>query len=219
MAGSWEIREQRKVLLYSIHTEITTMAWAAGFRNLILPGSYTFLSGMPYDHARNSAVQQFLASPFEWLFSLDSDVIPPRDAILRLLAHNQPIISGTYFRRSPPHGVPVAIKDGKWVDRYRPGEILEVDLVGAGCLLVHRSVWERVPPQRVGKQWFDWRVDLKGTGAYPDHECMSEDFTLCQHWRKHGLRVLLDTGVVCRHAGLSQAVPGALVPLETMPAA
>lgn len=214
MPGSWEIKAQRKVLVYTIHTDLCTMAWAAGLRNLIIPGTYTFLSGMPYDHARNAAVHQFLASPFEWLFSLDSDVIPPPDAILRLLGRNVPIISGVYHRRSPPHGVPVMIRNSQWVTKYTRGEVLEVDLVGAGCLLTHRSVYERIPPQRPGKPWFDWRVDLKGTGVVPDHECMSEDFSLCMHWKKHGLKVLVDTSVQCRHAGPAQAIEGAMVPLE-----
>jgi hypothetical protein len=99
---SWEIKAQNKVLVYTIHVDVTTMAWAYGFKNLIIPGQFIGLSGMPYDHSRNAAVMQFLSGPWEWLFSLDSDVIPPRDAILRLLAHNQPFISGLYNRRSPP---------------------------------------------------------------------------------------------------------------------
>lgn len=219
MPGAWEIRASQKVLLYSIHTETTTMAWAAGFRNLVLPGSFFFLSGMPYDHARNAAVQQFLHSPYEWLFSLDSDVIPPPDTILRLLSHNQPVISGLYYRRSPPHGLPVMIRNGAWLTNYPPNTVQEVDLVGAGCLLVHRRVFEQVPAQRPGKPWYDWRVDLKGTGLGHDGECMSEDFTWCAHIKKHGYRVLVDTSIKCRHAGYGQAVQGGIVPLETMPAA
>lgn len=211
---SWEIKEQRKVMLYSIHCESTTMQWAAAFKKLILPGDFHFYTGMPYDHCRNTAVQNFLQSPYEWLFSLDSDVLAPPDAILRLLSHGQPIISGLYSRRSPPHGVPVMIRNGQWVTSYSPGSVIEVDMVGAGCLLVHRSVFEKVPPQRPGKPFYDWRVDLKGTGVVPEETCLSEDFSWNIHCRRHGYKILVDTGCVCKHIGAAEFTHGNVEPLK-----
>lgn len=221
MVASWEIKAQRKVLVYTLHTELVPIAWAAGFRNLVIPGSYTFVTGMPFDHARNHAVQQFLASPFEWLLSLDSDVVAPPDTILRLLAHNQPIISGMYCRRSPPHSVPVAIKNGQWLNGFQPGTVQEVDLVGAGCLLVHRSVFEKVPPTRPdgSKRWYDWRVDCKGLNLFPEESCLSEDFTWCVHVRKFGYKVLMDTSIACKHVGLFETGLGTARPLDHNPAA
>src|SRR5262245_51915746 len=93
------------------------------------------ISGMPFDNARNHACEVCLGEGFENLFFLDSDVIPPHDAVLRLLAHNKPFISGLYSRRSPPVSLPVMIKDGGWITNYNPGSIVEADMVGSGCLL------------------------------------------------------------------------------------
>lgn len=215
MPGSWEVKANNQVLCAILHTEVTTVAWSFGLRNLIIPGQIIPLCGMPYDHARNNAVHQLLGSSFEWLFFLDSDVIPPRDAILRLLAHKQPFISGVYARRSPPVGVPVMLRGHNWITEYPANSIIEVDLVGAGCLLMHRTVFEKLPPQRPGKPWFDWRVDMKG--ILPEGECMSEDFTLCIHYKRHGGRVLVDTGVVCRHVGFGESRPGSFGPMDTTP--
>ena len=215
MSGAWEIKASQKVLVYTIHVDTTTIAWAYGLKNLQIPGSFFGLAGMPFDMARNSAVQQFLNTSYEWLFSLDSDVIPPRDAILRLLNHGLPIVSGLYCRRSPPHGVPVMIKGGRWVTQFTPGSMVEVDLVGAGCLLTHRSVFEKVPHQRPGKPWFDWRVDLRGLGVVPEDTCTSEDFSWCQHVRRHGYKIYVDTSVQCRHVGAAQATYNSMVPLES----
>ena len=217
MPGAWEIAPS--VLAYTIHTDTTTVAWAYGLRNLIIPnGECLGLAGMPFDHARNTACQHVLERGFEWAFSLDSDVIAPRDAVIRLLAHNQPIISGLYNRRSPPHAIPVMIKDGQWVVNFPRGHVIEVDLVGAGCLLIHRSVLERflTKPGRPGKPWFDWRVDLKGHA--PGHECLSEDFSFC--WRaksEFGYKILVDSSVECRHVGLAEATYGAFGPLNCSP--
>ncbi len=173
------------------------------------------ISGQPYDDGRNAGVMMGLQSGAEWIMSLDSDVIPPHDTIFRLLRHNKPIVSGMYCRRSPPHGVPVAIKNGAWVTNFVVGDLVEVDLVGAGCLLVHRSVYENVPPQRPGKPWYDWRVSLKGTGIVPEETCLSEDFCWNYHVRQHGYKIYLDTSIQCRHVGFSMATLGNMLPLET----
>lgn len=221
MPGAWELKDQYKVFMYSIHVDTTTIAWAVGFKNLIIPGTYQFYAGMPYDHARNTAVQQFLASPCEWLFSLDTDVIPPPNAILRLLSHGKPFISGVYHRRSPPHGLPVMIKGGGFMTAYPPNSLIEVDYVGAGCLLIHRSVLERLPPHpgREEKRWFDWRVDLQNkANPPPREECLSEDFVLCRRVKRElGIPVLVDTGCVCKHVGHAEFMYNNTKPLELPP--
>lgn len=218
MAGAWEIQET--VLASILHTDVTTIDWSFGLRNLILPGGFSPIAGMPYDHARNAACQQTLECGADWLFFLDSDVRPPADTVLRLMARRQPIISGVYARRSPPVGLPVMMRNGQWVTDYEPGSIIEVDVVGAGCLLIHRSVLEKFKENPLGKErgkpWFDWRVDMGG--LLPPGEAMSEDFCFCLHARRQfGYRILVDTGVQCKHIGFSEARVGSFGPLQVTP--
>jgi hypothetical protein len=220
VSGSWELKANRQVLAYTLHTDTVTLAWSCGFRNLIIPGGFLPLAGMPFDMARNTACKACLEQGFQWLFSLDSDVIPPRDTILRLMAHNRPIISGVYCRRSPPHGVPVMIRNRQWVTQYPPNSLIEVDYVGAGCLLIHRSVLEQMPPQRpeAGKTYFDWRVDMLGLGIRPTEDCLSEDFTMCVHAKKTlGIPTIVDTSIMCRHVGYSEVIYNSMLPLSTNP--
>lgn len=215
MAASWEI-DHRSVLMAVIHTETTTIAWANGLRNLILPGRNAIIypSGMPYCHARNSACMAALEFGASHLFFMDSDVIVPPDTVLRLLSHDKDVVSGVYCRRSPPHGVPVAIRNGQWLTQFRQNALEPVDYVGAGCLLIKRCVLEQMKPLAPGKHWFHWRVDLKGTGI-PDNECLSEDFAFCSEVKKQlGVQVYLDTGVQARHVGFSQATLGNLLPMH-----
>lgn len=218
MAGSWEILKRPSILCAILHTELTTVRWAFGLRELVFPGPHHVagIAGMPFDHARNAACQQVINSDIDYLFFLDSDVVPPPDALLRLTARRLPVVSGVYCRRSPPHGLPVMQRNGDWV-RNLPEKgkdpMIEVDVVGAGCLLIHRKVLEQVPPQRQGKPWFDWRVDLQG--IFPPQDCKSEDFTWCDHIRKHGVKVMVDTSVRCLHIGSAQADLGSLSPLVT----
>ena len=152
MPGFWEMENQFSVLCAVLHTDQTTITWAFGLRGL-LPGHMPVmgLSGMPFDMARNTACMRTLEGGFDFLFFLDSDVVPPVDAVMKLAKHNLPIVSGLYCRRSPPHAVPVMIKNGQWVTQFKPGSMVEVDVVGAGCLLIKREVLEKCPPQRPGK--------------------------------------------------------------------
>ncbi len=215
MPGYWEI--QPTVLVCTLHTDVTTMAWAYGLRNLIVPGQVFGLAGMPFDMARNVACQQALQAGADYLFFLDSDVIPPKDTILRLMKHDLPIVSGIYCRRSPPHAVPVMIRNGQWVTEYPANSLIEVDYVGAGCLLIRRDVLEHFPPidDKRGKRWFDWRVDM--AGLLPQGEALSEDFSFCLAAKRCGLKVIVDTGIQCRHVGFGQSTFGSFVPLDTTP--
>jgi len=219
--GSWELKDRNKVLCAILHTDNTTIAWAFGLRNLIIPGPVVGIAGMPYDHARNAACMRALEMGVQYLFFLDSDVIPPADAVLRLLAHNQPITSGVYFRRSPPHGIPVMLKRHKtgaveWVKSLPPSGLMEVDLVGAGCMLIRRDVLEKMSPIEPGHHWFCWRVDRQG--HLPPGECLSEDFAMNLHAQRHGFKIYVDCSIRCRHVGLASAGPevGQFQPCEVI---
>lgn len=220
MPGAWEIPVHGSVLCGILHTETTSMAWALGFRNLQIPGPIMPVAGMPFDQARNTICMKAMEIGVDYCFMLDSDVIPPNDAVLRLMKHGLPIVSGVYARRSPPHSIPVMLRGGNWIqpDQLpKDGKLFEVDVCGAGCLLIRRDVLEKMPPQRpeAGAHWFDWRVQMQS--IRPQHECLSEDFTFCVAAKKCGFPTAVDPSVVCRHVGFAQALPGIFVPADTTP--
>lgn len=212
MAGAWEIAIRPSVLVFILTREIVTMRWASALRTLQLPpnGDITTVAGMPYDHARNSGCESALARGFEWLFFLDDDVVAPPDSIAILLSNRLPIVSGVYYRRHEPV-VPVALMNVQgggrmWANAPAPGQLVKVDYVGAGCLLIHRSVLEKVK-----EPWFEWTSDRKDL---PEQQRMSEDFSFCEKARAAGFEVVLDGKVQCMHAGLSAAGPGGMAPLK-----
>jgi hypothetical protein len=220
---SWEFKEKNKVFTAILSVETVSTHWALGLRRLDIPGPEPItVAGMPFDHARNEAVKAFLQSPCSHLFFLDSDVVCPSDAVHRLLKWNRPIISGMYCRRSPPHAIPVMMRNHQWVTDI-PGDprnpLVEVDLVGSGCLLLSRQLMEEYPKvanPRPGKPWFDWRVDMKG--FMPPHECLSEDFSFNYGVRtKMGIPIFVDTSIRCRHVGYAEADYGVFVPLGALP--
>lgn len=215
MPGAWEMVRDTNVLVGILHTDTTTVSWGVGLRMLRWPGRFQvpmLLAGMPFDMARNTACMHSLDVGADAIFFLDSDVIPPPDAIEKLLALNMPIASGMYCRRSPPEGVPVMIRDGQWVRDFPAGALVEVDLVGAGCLLIRTDVLRALPQQRPGKHWFDWRVDMRN--VLPPGECLSEDFTFNIWARKHGYKTVVDTSIKCKHVGFAESTFNSFRPLE-----
>ena len=81
----------------SVHTLLMTIilswmaeAYSTGKYNLSI---YPTVNVQPVDNARNEIVKAFLESDCTHLLFIDSDTIPPLDALKRLLAHDKPIIS------------------------------------------------------------------------------------------------------------------------------
>lgn len=223
MPGSWEQINsqpinQNRVLGCTLTRETCSVAWAFGLRSMYLPnGSWTALSGMPFDHARNTGCLKLLELGWEWLFFYDDDVIAPPDTIVRLINHNKQIVSGVYYRRYEPLA-PVMLKDSpngpQWITEYPKNSLIEVDFVGAGCLLIHRDVLKSLPPLSNRCHWFEWRCDRTDL---PHLEKTSEDFTFCKHARNHGFKIHVDTSIQCVHAGLSASSVNGFKPLEIKP--
>jgi hypothetical protein len=182
--------------------------WAQGYRELQLPpqSGTIFSSGMPFDHARNAACQHALEKGFTWLFFLDDDVVPPPDVLPKLISKGRDIIGGLYYRRAEPI-VPVMLVDTKpkpsFITQFQVGSLVEVDLIGAGCMLVHRRVLEAMPPPR-----FEWLIDYDGVlnkKFIPEEDRCSEDFAFCRRAKKLGFSVCVDTSVQCSHIGISRS--------------
>jgi hypothetical protein len=166
---------------------------------------------MPFDHARNMACENMLNNGFEWLFFLDDDVVAPPDTIQRLINHKKDIVSGIYHRRALPIA-PVMLRfdandQAQWVNEYPANTLIEVDLVGAGSLLIHRRVLERM-----SRPWFEWQLGKEDPKPEPGVKVpakLSEDFSFCRKAkREFGFGIYVDTSIQCEHIGLGQAHTG-----------
>jgi glycosyltransferase involved in cell wall biosynthesis len=211
MPGAWEQTPPQVLVAVLAGREAVSTKWAIHYRSMQLPpqSDIHFLSGMPFDHARNTACDSALKGNFQWLFFLDDDVLLPPDTIPKLMSRNADIVSGLYYRRSPPIA-PVALIDTKprptFIGSFNAGDCFEVDLVGAGCLLIHRRVLEAMK-----WPWFDWKLDRFDI---PEQERCSEDFHFCREAKKKGFKVWIDTSVQCQHVGYGKSeIGGSYSPL------
>lgn len=164
---------------------------------------------------RNIAMRRWLdETPHEWLFWIDTDMGFAPDTVDRLLDAadpvERPVVGGLCF------GAREVVYDGMGGRRlrlaptmYRPGKdsagqvgfttrwdipentLVQVAGTGAACLLVHRSVAEKLRAEH-GDTWFD---PIK----YPDNRWVSEDLSFCWRLGRAGIPLFVHTGVRTTH--------------------
>ncbi|MBA7633355.1 hypothetical protein ES703_40921 [subsurface metagenome] len=227
MPHSWELVSQRaQSCLIAIVSPPggVSVDWALSWGNMQKPPIWDVirLSGLPWDIARTQSAIQCLNGGYQFLFFLDSDVLAPKDTIPRLIAHRLPIVSGLYHQRFPTWtGVtgdylPCMFNeatgaDGKLVKQaivdYKPGSLVEAAYVPGGCLLVHRSVFERLTQAGI-KRFFEWTLQVD---AEPPGTGRSEDFEFCFKARSLGFKCFVDTSIIATHeTGAQVGVKGLL---------
>lgn len=165
--------------------------------------------------ARNKAVAQFLADgQADWLFWIDTDMGIAPDTVDRLLAaahpDKRPIVGALCFaqRERVPDGMGgyrctanPTIFDWAQVDdahgflarsSYPVNTVVACAGTGSACLLIHRSVFERIAAEN-GRVWYD-RVQNKEAG-----HLISEDLSFCLRAGALGIPVYVHTGVRTTH--------------------
>lgn len=158
---------------------------------------------------RNFVVSAFLATDYEWLWFLDSDIGIDNHTLYRLLdaaeAFDSPIMSGIYMSLNnrgemKPCLYYAGIENGKntMVQYDEVPEptlgygVAEVNGVGAGCLLIRRDVlvsMEKTYGQP--KPWFD---ELIYAGVP-----YGEDLTFCKRASDLGYPILVNTTTHVSH--------------------
>lgn len=165
----------------------------------LIAGVWPRIGGANLAIHRNEAVEFFYNDlPFEWLLFIDSDIQVGQDTVVKLMEYadpdSAPIVSGLY--------VNVSI-DGNIIPmgyHYEPGtgnnfvpltaqeiadnDVAVVEGVGAGCLLIHRSVIDRMIAA------YGWPAPCFQNDIV-EGVINGEDFTFCLRARELGIPILL----------------------------
>lgn len=168
------------------------------------------------DRARNKIAAKFLASKYNWLLFIDSDIVFPAMAVARLWQHGM----NGYHLVTAPYAlkgvVPQFAING--INGAKPNErgLVEVIHAGTGFMLIHRSVFDAMrdagmaPEYALGSNDPDVNT-LKTSRAYfksgvrevqPGKPLwLSEDYLFCHEHRQLGGKVHTDTKVALSHIG------------------
>lgn len=147
--------------------------------------------------ARNVLRKKALDENFDFLLLIEQDVIPPKDVVESLLSSNKKIVSAAFFNFSHqkddsvptpnhfglinPTGNHTIVTRRLAFEDMWPSRLIKVFMTGVGCILIHRSVLEKI----------SFRVE-KGLTAY-------DDVFFCRDAHEKGFEIFLDSRVLCRH--------------------
>lgn len=160
--------------------------------------------------ARNKAAAQFLESEHPWLFWIDTDMGFEVDTVDRLIAsadaESRPVVGGLCFAQRElmldTMGGFVTIPqptiyDWRQADNgeagfvprmtYERNQLVRAAGTGSACVLIHRSVFERLP----AGEWYQplWN----GT------QILSEDLSFCVRLAQADIPLWIDTRVKTTH--------------------
>jgi predicted SAM-dependent methyltransferase len=174
--------------------------WCDMYGGLLMPlGTSTVklrVGGQKIDEARNALCEEAIKLNAQWLLFIADDVIPPHDVFDLLSRHQEPLVTGLYWTKSPTHRQPYIWNDvlkGPF-ENWKYGEYFQVDWAGCDCLLISvEDVLKKMEPP-----WFscDWRWTSEN--IRPAH-LATEDLYFFTKARKSGIKVWCDTACTCAH--------------------
>jgi len=171
--------------------------------------SVMFQEGTLLADLRNNLVKMFLATDNDYALLLDSDMIFPPNLIELMVKtakrNDIKILSGLYFNKNKPDPTPLIstyygnnlflpmsaevlkFLNGKqitslYIDAKDEESLVKIDGAGAGCLLVHRSVFETVP-----QPWFSFERPY------------SEDYYFFMKAKENGFQAYADLRILPEH--------------------
>ena len=187
-----------RILNISIPTKgITDPAFAVALRLLEVPAdqfSVTYVAGADVAVARNLLAEKN-KDITDYILMIDDDVLPPMNAIVKLMSHNVDIVSGLYFAKQEPH-FPQIFKKNKdserydCVEDYKRDSLIEVDACGGGLLLIKSDVFKKLT-----QPYFQYIPKGEETPR------KGEDFFFCEKVKEAGFKIFCDTSVICKHIG------------------
>jgi len=186
-----------------INAELANRIHSIGKNHMPESGDYdvkvNFNYLQPVDANRNQIVNDFLRDEDnEWLLMNDNDVVPPPD-ILQMVDYDKKIVSATVTIQKEDVPQPVILKQrdddqyrGMSMEEYheeiQDNGLVEVDGLGTGCLLIHRSVLEEMSPP-----WFSFIYADDGTLE------LGEDLYFAEKARQTGHKMFVSSEHTCAH--------------------
>ena len=158
--------------------------------------------------ARNNLVAKMMVNPkTTHLMFVDADVGFDAESIYKLIAHDKDVVGGIYPKKTfEPDYVFNPTTDAK-----RDGNLIEVEDIGTGFLLIKRSVFETMMNKfpklkyknglNIDNESEPFMYALFDTWIDPEGNYLSEDYTFCERWRGLGGKIYADTSIKLTHTG------------------
>lgn len=161
---------------------------------------FQYFYGYQIDQIRNLIAHW--AVKYDYLLSVDSDIVVPEDALVKMIAADKDIITGLYIQRKPGENILEVYMDVPGGVDNIPGEyIMSQDLVeiagcGMGLCLIKSQVFRSMSYPHF---YYKSALSILDT--------VSEDIYFCQKARSLGFTIWADPSIVCDHIGQTTFSP------------
>jgi glycosyltransferase involved in cell wall biosynthesis len=166
--------------------------------DLIVPEGYKLdfqhFHGYQIDQIRNLIADW--AKKYDYLLSVDSDIVLPRDALIKMLSSDKDIITGLYIQRIPNKHTLEIYKDNETggVSNVNigdvPNHIFEISGCGMGCCLIKGEIFRTMEYPHF---FYKSAIEHKNT--------VSEDIYFCKKAKYLGYTIWADPSIKCDHIG------------------
>jgi hypothetical protein len=149
---------------------------------------------------RNQLVQEFLKSPCDKIFFLDSDITFELGSLLKVARSPADLVGGCYRFKLDQESYPIGWLDKNelWADK---NGLIEVETLPNGFLAISRNVFETLRAAHPDREYTH-----QGKTAFcyfqmvfKDGHLHSEDTFFCKEWRETGGKVFLDPEITITH--------------------
>jgi hypothetical protein len=180
----------------NIHAE--TAAFCS-YTSMLPDVQWGYNGTMSPEMSRNNLIEdhEFHRQEFTHVFFVDSDTVPPTDALAILLGADADVIVGiTPMMINETFCWSIAEKEEEdWIpmDRDLSREPFEVESSGASCLLIRKEVLDDI-----GWPYFKMEYQPKWKNGGKPIKC-GEDEYFFRKVRSKGYKVIADPFVICEH--------------------
>jgi hypothetical protein len=178
-------------ILLAVATQEQAVDGLPCLEGLDLPNNYQFkilnVHGRTIDDAYDYAVQEAIKDDADFLFTVEDDTFPQKDAIVRLMQYavSDPLgVYGAWYpkRTKTRQGTAIVMKNGKREFLDDDGQMHEVYTIPMGCTVYPMSLFYKVP-----RPWF------------VTTNVMTQDSFVSQLAREAGYKLYVDTAIKCKH--------------------
>ena len=175
-----------------IPTSYMESLWASDVR--LEPDVFLVRSGGPNpDICMNAATTYALDQGADELLCVSCDQLVPPNILKKFRAHDKDIVGALTATRqlgTDHHWLTFEFNREQGFVQKDPTEPFQrMDGVGAGCCLIKRRVFEKIPAP-----WFFTTTDVTGTKLV-----VTSDFNFFANCRKYGVEIYVDAEVVSDH--------------------
>ena len=170
--------------------------WMVYLRTMLMPDNCRFVIASDINthraNARERLVERAIEEESDWIFWVDSDVLPPCHALVTLLARNADICGGLVVSRSYIPAPMIYRKDAPMVTHgWQTGDLVECHGMGFGCTVMRTEIFKKLE-----KPWFSEGYEaISPTHGYES----TEDLPLMYRATDAGFSCYCDTSVLCQH--------------------